>query len=60
MLREPDLTLEKAIQAGQSVEETRRQTEFITKTPDTENIDIVQRCGRNGGKLKHTRNEKDG
>ena len=59
MLREPDLSLEKAIQAGQSVDEKRRQTELMTKTPETENIDSIQKCGRNSGKLKHTRNEED-
>ena len=41
MLREPDLTLEKAIQAEQSAEEARSQTELMTKTPETENIDCV-------------------
>ena len=47
MLQEPDLTLEKAIQAGQSVKEMRRETELMTKIPETENIDHVQKCGRN-------------
>ena len=41
MPRELDLTLEKAIQAGQSAEETRRQIKLITKTSETENIDSV-------------------
>ena len=59
MLQEPDLTLEKAIQAGQSVEEMRRQTELMTKTLETENIDSVQKRGRNSRKFKHTRNEED-
>ena len=59
MLREPDLILEKAIQAGQSVEETRRQTEIMAQTPETENIDSVQMRRRNSGKFKHTRNEED-
>ena len=56
-LREPDLTVEKAIQTGQSVEETRRQTEFMAKTPETENIGSIQKRGRNSGKFKRTRNE---
>ena len=59
MLREPDLTLEKGIQAGQSAEETRRQTELMTKTPETENIDSVQMRGRKRGKFKHARNEEE-
>ena len=59
MLREPDLTLEKAIQARQSAEEEGRQTELMTKTPERENIDSVQKCGRNSVKFKHTRNEED-
>ena len=59
MLREPDLTLEKAIQTGQSAEEMRRQTELMIKTPETENTDSVQKRGRNSEKFKHTRNEED-
>ena len=59
MFREPDLTLEKAIPAGQSAKETKRQTELMTKTPETENIDSVQKRGINSGKFKNTRNEED-
>ena len=43
----------------QSAEETRRQTELMTKTPETENIDNVQMRCRKSGKSKHTRNEED-
>ena len=59
MLREPDLTLEKTIQAGQNAEETRMQSKLMTKTPEAENIDSVQNRGRNSWKFKHTRNEED-
>ena len=58
MLWEPDLTLGKAMQAGQSAEE-KRQTELMSKTPETDNIDSVQKRGRNSGKFKYTRIEGD-
>ena len=57
MVRGSDLTLVKEKQVRQSVEAMRRQTELMTKTPETENIDSIH--GRNGGKFKHTRNEED-
>ena len=57
MLQEIDLSLEKAIQVEESGQEMRRKTELMTKTLGTENIDSVQKRGRNGGKFNHTRND---
>ena len=48
MLQEIDLSLEKVIKVGESGEEMRRETELMTKTLETENIDSVQKRGRNG------------
>ena len=44
---------------GESGEEMRRETELMTKTLEKENIDNVQKRGRNGEKFNHTRNEED-
>ena len=42
LLREPDLTLEKALQAGQAAEETRRQTIALATTEtDIEQVDAI-------------------
>ena len=35
------------------------KTEVMTRTPGTENIESIQRHGRNGRKFKHTRYEED-
>lgn len=41
MLQELEVNLEKAIQAGQSVEETRRQSKIINTSSETENISDI-------------------
>ena len=51
--------MEKAIQVEKSAQITRRQTELITKTPETENIDSIQKCAKISRKFKHIRNEED-
>ncbi len=47
LLREAELTLEKAIQAGQAAEETRRQTRALaTNDTDIEEVNTIKRKNR--------------